>query len=222
MVERHFDDELAKLNTHIVKMAALTEEAIYRSIEALKNRDKDLAKDVIEADKKIDELENMVDDAAVRLLAIRQPVADELRFVTTAVKINTDLERIADLAVNISQRVLTLADEPLLKPLIDIPKLSEAAREMVKKAIDSFINRNEDLAKEVIFTDPEINRLKNAIQDELVNDYMAKDLKTVPRAVQLLLVARHLERMCDHATNIAEDVIFMVGAHVVKHRKIED
>jgi phosphate transport system protein len=221
MMERHFDEELKDLNKDLLKMAAMTEESIHKSIEALKNRDKFMAQEVINDDHKVDEMELQIEEKAVDLLAIRQPVAIDLRSITTAMKIITDLERIADLSVNIAQRVLDIADQPLLKPLEDIPELTSIARKMVKDSIDAFVNHDEALAKEVIFTDPKANKLKNQIQEELVNDYMVKDGKNATRAVALLLVARHLERICDHATNIAEDVIYIVQAKVVKHRKIK-
>jgi len=216
-MKRHFDEDLKKLNTDILKMATLAEEAIYKSIEALKNRDKELAQSVIDDDRKVDELELVVEEKAIGLLALRQPMAIDLRFITTGIKINAELERIADLAVNIAQRVLELADKPLLKPLIDIPKLTEAARRMVKDVINAFVNRDENSAKKVILSDPEADNLRNLIQEELINDYMSKDASTASRAMPLLLIARHLERICDHATNIAEDVIYMVQAKVVKH-----
>jgi len=216
-MRRHFDEDLTKLNTDILKMATLAEEAIYKSIEALKNRDKKLAQLVIDDDHKIDELELVVEEEAICLLALRQPMAIDLRFITTGMRINAELERIADLAVNIAQRVLELADKPLLKPLIDIPKLTEIARKMVKDVINAFVNRDEDSAKKVIFSDPDADKLRNLVQQELINDYMSKDASTASRAVPLLLIARHLERICDHATNIAEDVIYMVQAKVVKH-----
>ncbi len=216
-MERHFDDELKELNTDLLKMAALAEAAIYNSIEALKNQDKKLARTIIDEDRKIDEMELEVEEKAIALLALRQPMARDLRFITTGMKINAELERIADLAVNIAQRVFELADKPLLKPLIDIPKLTTVARKMVKDAIDAFVNRDENLAKKVILSDPEADNLKNLVQQELINDYMVKDGTTASRAVPLLLIARHLERICDHATNIAEDVIYMVQAKVVKH-----
>ncbi|RKY42402.1 MAG: phosphate transport system regulatory protein PhoU [Candidatus Makaraimicrobium thalassicum] len=221
-MERHFDKELTVLNTDLLKMAALAEEAIFKSTEALKNGDKEEAVSVIEADARIDKLENIIEENAIELFALRQPMAADLRFITTGMKINAELERIADLAVNISQRVLELADKPLLKPLIDIPKLSEVARKMVKGSIDAFVDRDEKKAKEVILSDPEANKLKNAIQDELINDYLVKDGTTATRAIPLLLVSRHLERICNHATNISEDVIYMVRAKVVKHKKLEN
>ncbi len=198
-------------------MAALTEKAIHDSIEALKARDIKIAQGVISNDREIDELEIAIEETAIGLLALHQPMAVDLRFITTGMKINAELERIADLAVNISQRVIELIKEPLLKPLIDIPKLSNVARKMVKEAIDAFINRDEKLAKKVILSDPEADELRNLIYDELINDYIAKDGKCASRAIPLMLIARHLERICDHATNISEDVIYMVRAKIIKH-----
>jgi len=217
MIERHFDDDLNKLKTNILKMAALTEEAIYKSIEALKNRDKNMAQEVINNDSKIDELELVVEELAIYLLALRQPMARDLRFITTGMKINSEVERIADLAVNIAQRVLEVADKPLLKPLIDIPKLADIARKMVKNAIDSFVNQDESLARKVILEDTNADELRNLVYKELVYDYMVKDGTTAPLAVPLILVSRHLERICDHSTYIATDVIYMVNSKVVKH-----
>jgi len=223
-MERHFDEELKRLNTDLLKMAALAEIAIYKSVESLKDRDKRLAETVVEEDRKIDELELLIEERAIDLLALRQPMARDLRFITTGMKINAEVERIADLAVNIAQRVFELADKPLLKPLIDIPRLAGVARKMVKGAIDAFVNRDENLAKKVILSDPQADDLRNLVQQELINDYMLKDGTTASRAVPLLLAARHLERICDHATNIAEDVIYMVRAKVVKHHyeQLED
>ncbi len=167
--------------------------------------------------KKIDELDLLIDEKCIDLIARHQPLASDLRFITTGMKINAELERIADLAVDIAQRALELADKPLLKPLVDIPRLSLIAQKMVKDAIEAFVNRDEALAKSVIFSDAEADKLRNCVSDELITSFMAKDGSCAPRAVPLLLVTRHLERICDHATNIAEDVIYMVGAKVVKH-----
>jgi len=216
-MERTFDEELKELYKIILKMADLVEESIYKSIDALKERDKKMAEEIISEDKQIDELELEVDDACIDLIARRQPVAQDLRFITMAMRISTELERIADLAVNIGQRILEIADKPLLKPLIDIPKLSSLAQKMVRESIEAFIRRDIELARGVLKSDIEADRLRNSVQKELINDYMAKDGTTAPRAVPLLLVARHLERICDHATNIAEDVIYLVQAKVVKH-----
>lgn len=216
-MERHFDQELKELNKNILKMGALAEEAIYKSIEALKNRDRQMAKSVIDSDAGVDKLELEVDEMCVDLIARYQPMAKDLRFITTGMKINAELERIADIAVDIAQRTLELVDKPLLKPLIDIPKLAAVAQSMVKMAIDAFINGDVEAAKKVLLSDPQADQLRNLIQEELVRDYMAKDGSTAPRAVQLLLISRFLERICDHTTNIAEDVIYMVEAKVVKH-----
>jgi len=218
---RHLDEELKELHKEILKMGVLAQEAIFKSIEALKNRDKTMAQEVIDTDNKIDELELAIDEKCIDLIARYQPMAGDLRFITTGMKINAELERIADLSVDISQRVLTLVDKPLLKPLIDIPKLSAIAQNMVRDAIDAFVNKDVALAKNVVLTDSQADKLRNQVVDELVNDYMAKDTKTVDRAVPLLLIARHLERICDHTTNIAEDVIYMVEAKVVKHHPEE-
>lgn len=220
-MERHFDEELKELHREILKMGVLAQEAIFKSIEALKSRDKAQAQEVINTDNRIDELELTIDERCVDLIARHQPMAGDLRFIATAMKINSDLERIADLAVDIAQRVLELADKPLLKPLIDIPKLSTVAQNMVRQAIDAFVNKDVELAKKVVLSDAEADELRNLIQSELINYYMARDPKTADRAVPLLLIGRHLERICDHATNIAEDVIYMVQAKVVKHHPEE-
>lgn len=216
-MERHFDDELKELRKDVLKMSDLARNAISRSIEALKNRDKVQAQKVIDDDGNIDELELVIDEKCIDLIALYQPMATDLRFVTTGLKLNAELERIADLAVDIAQRVLELADKPLLKPLIDIPKLSAVAQNMVREAIDSFVKKDADLANKVIISDNEADNLRNSICTELINDYMLRDASTANRAVPLLLVARHLERICDHATNIAEDVIYMVEGKTIKH-----
>ncbi|MDO8662507.1 MAG: phosphate signaling complex protein PhoU [Candidatus Omnitrophota bacterium] len=216
-MERLIDQELEELNKDILKMGALAEEAIYKSIEALKNREKDIAKSVIDNDMNIDKLELEIDEKCIDLIARYQPVAGDLRFITTGMKINAELERIADIAVDIAQRTLEIADKPLLKPLIDIPKLAAVAQNMVKTSIDAFVKGDIALAKKVMLSDSEADQLRNTIQRELIEDYMVKDSATAPRAVQLLLIARFLERICDHTTNIAEDVIYMVQAEVVRH-----
>lgn len=218
-MERHFDEELKGLRNDLLKIGVMSQEAIYKSIEALKARDKAAAKSVIDNDKNVDALELSIDEKCVDLIARHQPMAKDLRFITTGMKINAELERIADLAVDIAQRTLELVDKPILKPLIDIPKLAATAQNMVKWAIESFISGDIELAKKVLSSDSEADALRNLIQKELVEDYMVKDGSTAPRAVQLLLIARFLERICDHTTNIAEDVIYMVQAEVVRHHK---
>ena len=214
---KHFDEELKDLNNDILKMGVFAEEAIYKSVEALKNGDKNMAQEVINNDKVIDELELTVDEKCLDLIARHQPMAKDLRFITTGMKINAELERIADIAVDIAQRTLEIVGKPLLKPLVDIPKLTAVAQNMVKMSINAFVNGDILLAKKVLSSDSEADQLRNEIQKELIEDYMVKNGATASRAVQLLLIARFLERICDHTTNIAEDVIYMVEAEVVRH-----
>jgi len=223
-MERHFDQELKDLNKELLRMGAFAEESIYKSVEALKGRDRQLAQSVIDNDSNVDTLELAIDEKCIDLIARYQPMAKDLRFITTAMKINAELERIADIAVDIAQRTLELVDKPLLKPLVDIPKLAQVAQKMVKTAIDSFVKGDIELAKQVLMSDPEANQLRNFIHKELVDEYMVKDASAAPRAVQLLLIARFLERICDHTTNIAEDVIYLVQAQVVRHHpeKLKD
>lgn len=220
-MERHFDEELKELHQDILKMGVMAQEAIYKSIAALQNRDKQQAKEVILSDKKVDDLELVIDEKCIDLIARYQPMARDLRFLTTAMKINAELERIADLAVDIAQRVEELVEKPLLKPLIDIPKLSGIAQNMVKDSIDAFVNADGQLARIVVLSDSAADKLRNLVHDELINDYMMKDARSADRAVPLLLISRHLERICDHATNIAEDVIYLAEAKVVKHHPEE-
>ncbi|MGD0785539.1 MAG: phosphate signaling complex protein PhoU [Sedimentisphaerales bacterium] len=220
-MERHFDDELNQLRVDILKMSDLARQAITKSIEALTNRDNAQAQNVINDDNNIDELELTIDEKCIDLIARYQPMAKDLRFITTGLKLNSELERIADLAVDIAQRVEELSDKPLLKPLIDIPKLSDVAQNMVRQAIDSFIKKDIGMANKVIASDEEADKLRDRICDELINDYMSKDTSSATRAVPLLLIARHLERICDHASNIAEDIIYMVEGKTIKHHHEE-
>ncbi len=217
-MERHFDTELSELKESIQRMGALVEGAIHHSIEALKTQDGSLAQSVISNDTEIDRLELVIDEKCIDLIALHQPMAKDLRLITTGLKINAELERIADIAVDIAQRTLKLVDKPLLKPLIDIPRLTELAQNMVRMSIDSFVRNDVELAKKVVLLDAEADNLRNVVQKELVDDYMVRDASTAPRAVQLLLITRFLERICDHATNIAENVIYMVEGMVVRHQ----
>jgi phosphate transport system protein len=200
-------------------MGRITESAILNSIEALKCLSVKKANEVIQNDMAVDNMELEIDEKCIDLLATKQPVAKDLRFIAMSMKITTDLERMADLAVDIAQRVLELAGRPLLKPLIDIPKLTAVSQQMTKDAICAFVKSDVDLAASVIMLDRKADTLRNMVQKELVEDYVARDASTISRAVPLLLIARHLERICDHATNIAEDVIYMAEARVVKHRQ---
>lgn len=213
---RTFDDELRELNKMILEMGGLVEGAISRSVESLKKKDEEMAKDVIRGDDRINKLEVEIDEKCVTLLALRQPMAVDLRFITTGMRISTDLERIGDLAVDIAERSLEMMSQPLPKPLIDIPKLGAVASRMVKGALDSFVNRDIDIAREVWNADDEADNYRDLIQDELIK-IMMDNPSVIPQSVLLIFVARHLERICDHATNIAEDVVYMVEAKMIKH-----
>ncbi len=218
---RHLDEELKELHKDILRMGIFAQESIFKSVESLKNRDQDLAQSVIDNDNIIDDLELAIDEKCIDLIARYQPMAGDLRYITTGMKINAELERIADIALDIAQKSQELINKPLLKPLVDIPKLSGVAQDMVRNAIDAFVKRDALLARQVVLADAEADRLRNLVQNELVNDYLGRDPKTADRAVALLLIVRYLERICDHSTNIAEDVIYMVEAKVVKHHPEE-
>lgn len=219
-MERHLDDELEKIKMSLVKMASFTEEAIHGSTEALKTLNVDLAEQVIRNDERIDDLEIEIEEHAIEVLALFQPMAKDLRFIVTAMHINSELELIADLTVNICQRVMELSEKGgLSEPINDLPRLAENAKGMVKNAIDAFVNNDEPLAEKVILADSGANELRNAVIDKLVQGIMVKDGKTAPKAVPLLLVARDLERICDRATYIAEEVIYMIQARVIRHHR---
>ncbi|OGC03532.1 phosphate transport system regulatory protein PhoU [candidate division WOR-1 bacterium RIFOXYA12_FULL_43_27] len=219
MVEQHaaFDEELKDLKDTILRMGILVSGLIRKSVESLKNRDNELAKEVIKQDVEIDRLELEVDEKCINLIALRQPKASDLRFITTAMRIATDLERVGDLAEDIAERSIELADQKPLKPLIDIPRMAKLAEDALSLTIDSFVNRDSGRVEEVWKKEKEIDRLRDLVQDELI-EIMERDSKTVTRALPLLLVARHLERIGDHATNIIEDVVFMTEGKVVKHQ----
>jgi phosphate transport system protein len=175
-----------------------------------------LAEKTIREDKAINEMELEIDDLSLKLLALHQPMAADLRFITSAMRINIELERIGDLAVNISERVLSLNQEPQLKPYIDLPRMAEISKMMVKDVLDAFVQGDADLARAVCERDDQVDDLKDQVFRELLS-YMISDTRTITRAVQLIIVSRYLERIADHATNIAEGVIFMVNARVIKH-----
>ncbi|OGC03538.1 phosphate transport system regulatory protein PhoU [candidate division WOR-1 bacterium RIFOXYA12_FULL_43_27] len=216
MIERIFDHELAELSDLILKMGVMVQGLIRKSVEALKNQDTKLAQAVIEEDEHVDQMELEIDEKSIQLIALRQPEASDLRFLTTGMRIATDLERIGDLAEDIAERTVDLSSEPLLKPLVDIPKMAKLAEEGVAAALDAFVKRDSSALESVWDKEKEVDRLRDAVQLELT-EIMGKDAKTVSRALPLLLVSRHLERISDHATNIAEDVTYMVEGKVVKH-----
>ena len=218
--KRVFDSEMAELKDTILKMGIMVQGLIQKSVESLKSLDKKMAEEVVAEDEKVDQLELEIDEKVIQLIALRQPEASDLRFLMTGMRIANDLERIGDLAEDVAERAIDLSGQPLLKPLIDIPKMAKLTQEAVGLALDAFINRDSSKAKEIWVKEREVDKLRDAVHDELVG-IMAKDGATVPRAIPLLLISRHLERMSDHATNIAEDVTYMVEAKVVKHSGME-
>ena len=218
--ETHFQKELEALKENLLKMAAVVEEAIRNSVQSLVKRDSDLARKAFEVEDRINKMELTIDDMCLKLLALRQPMATDLRFITSAMKITTDLERMGDQAVNISERALSLNQEPQIKPYLDIPRMAEIAQSMVKDVLDAFVNRDPKLARSVCARDDVVDGLNDQVVRELTT-YMVSDPKTITRSVHLMIVARCLERIADHATNIAEDVIFMVDALVIKHHADE-
>jgi len=215
-METHFQQELTKLKEQLLKMGGLAERAISNAIDALVKRDTPLAERTIGEDEKINKMELLIDEWCLKLLALHQPLAADLRFITSAMRINVELERIGDLAVNIAERVVSLNQEPQLKPYIDIPRMAEITKNMVKDVLDAFVNGDAELARSVCERDDQVDALNDQVFRELIT-YMLADPKTITRAVHLIIVSRYLERIADHATNIAEGVIFMVKALVIKH-----
>jgi phosphate transport system protein len=216
VTETHFQRELETLKENLLKMATLVEEMIRDAVQSLVKRDSEFAKKTMEREEQINTMEIAIDEMCLKLLALRQPMATDLRFITSAMKIVTDLERMGDQAVNICERSVSLNQEPQLKPYIDIPRMAEIAQSMVKDVLDAFVNRDSKLARSVCERDDLVDGLNDQVFRELLT-YMISDTKTITRAVHLMIVCRCLERIADHATNIAEDVIFMVDALVIKH-----
>lgn len=217
-IYKAFDMELRELKERLLYEGALVERAIRDAIKALLERDSELAKRVIEDDEVINAKEVEVDEFCLRLLALRQPAARDLRFITTAIKINYDLERIGDMAVNICERVLELNEEPQLKPYIDLPTMASTVQLMVKESLDAFVKEDVELALKVTRDDEKVDQLLDQIFRELLT-YMMQDLRTIKRATRLLFISKNLERMADHAVNIAELVIFMVEGKIIRHLK---
>ncbi len=211
-----FEDELLELRVKILKLGSLVEEAIGRSIESLRERDSELAREVIDQDARINTFDVEIDEECIRLLALRQPTAGDLRFITTAMKITTDLERMGDYAVDICERALELNQEPQLKPYMDIPRMAEIAQGMLRDVLEAFLNRNPALAYEVINRDDEVDQLTVQIFNELLL-FMLKDNTTISRAIKITYISKYLERIADHATNIAEMVVYMTEGKMIRH-----
>ena len=215
-VVRHFQEELDTLKERLLAMGGLAEERVREAVRALTERDPAALDAVMAGDEPLNEFHIEIDDRCFKLLALHQPMAADLRVIVSALKINTDLERVGDLAVNIGEAGKRYIQHAPVKPLIDIPRMGDIAQEMLHDALDSYVRRDMALARSVLNCDDELDGLKTQVFRELLT-YMLQDASTIEPALDLILVSRHLERIGDHATNIAEDVIFMVSAQDVRH-----
>ncbi len=213
---RHFVEDLEQLKTKLLEMSSLVEAAIQRSISAVIHKDRSAADEVFRNEARVNAIEIEVDEFCVNLLALQQPMAADLRLIVAALKINTDLERMGDLAVNIAQRARSLMEEPVIKPMIDIPHIAGLVQSMVRKALDAFVTRDPELARSVLASDDAVDNMRTACYHELVS-FMEKDPQNIKPALDLLAVTRNLERIADHSTNIAEDVLFLVKGVDVRH-----
>jgi phosphate transport system protein len=215
-VVRHFQEELGVLQSRLLAMGGFAEERVRESVFGLATREPAAVDRVLQGDEPINDLHIEIDDRCFKLLALHQPMAADLRAIVAAVKINTDLERVGDLAVNIAEAAKRYLQHPPVKPLIDIPRMGDIAQRMLRDALDAFVRRDTTLAEAVLAADDELDALKSQIFRELLT-YMMQDTSKIEPALDLVLISRHLERIGDHATNIAEDVIFMVSAKDVRH-----
>ncbi|HEV3061017.1 MAG TPA: phosphate signaling complex protein PhoU [Vicinamibacterales bacterium] len=213
---RHFQEELEQLKTRLLEMGGLAEEQVRLAVKALMDRDRELIELALHGDDPLNKLHIEIDGRCFTLLALHQPMAVDLRAIVAAVKINTDLERVGDLAINIAEAARRYAQHAPVKKLIDIPRMATIAQSMLRDSLDAFVRRDTELAQRVLNEDDKLDALKTQIFRELLT-YMLQDPATIEAALDLILISRHLERIGDHATNIAEDVIFMVSARDVRH-----
>ncbi len=213
---RHFDREIERLKELLLRMGAMVEDQINESIRALLERDTTVAQRVLDADSAVDQMELEIDQHTIELIAMMQPAAVDLRFVAAAMKITPELERIADLAVDVCERAIELNREPPLKPLIDIPRLARMAQDMVRQSLDAFVRRDTVLARQVIARDDEVDLLTEQSFRELLT-YMLEDSRNISRAIRLTFIGKYFERMADGATNICEMVVYLAEGKVIKH-----
>ena len=211
-----FAADLEALQEKVLRMGALVEDAIGRALTALVDRDPELARETIGRDHLVNRLEVDVDEHCIELLALRQPAAGDLRLIITGLKITTDLERIGDLAVNLCERVLELLEAPPLKPLIDLPRMADRARAMLRQALDAYVARDAERAQQVCALDDEVDRLNDQVFRELLT-YMLENPANISRALGLIMIGKYLERIADHATNISEMVIYLVKGKDIRH-----
>jgi phosphate transport system protein len=217
---QHLQEELDELNRRLLEMGGLVEEAIYRSVCVVVDQDEPSAQVVFRNEARINQLEISIDNAAIGLLALQQPMAADLRFVTMAIKINNNLERMGDIAVNITFRGVSLLNQTLQKPRIDVPRMAKMAQEMIRKSLDAFVRRDAELARDVLKSDDAVDLLRDEIYSAIVK-FMEADPQRIHPGIDYIFIARGLERLADHATNIAEDVLFFVQGVDVRHHAEE-
>ena len=215
-MERHFEHDLEELKERLLWMAGLAERAVHQAVQAVFQKDQALATRVLDEEKAINEMQIEIDDRVMQLVALQQPMAVDLRFILSASRINNDLERIGDQAVNVAQSALRILRHPQVKPYVDLPRMSELAEGMVRDSLNALVHRDAELAKSVLVRDDEVDHLRDQIFRELLT-YMMENSAVVFPAFELVLVTKNLERIGDHATNIAEDVIYMVAGRDVRH-----
>ena len=216
--DKRYGEDLTKLRDAVLQMGGLVEDQIQRSVSSLVDRDSSLAEKTIERDHEVNRLDVEVDELCIRLLALHQPAAKDLRLITTALKITTDLERIGDMAVNICERAIELNMEPQLKPYIDIPRMAKISQRKLRESLDAFVREDTDLALKVCKDDEEIDDLNRQVFRETIS-FMIEDPHTITRAMKITFVSKYLERIADHTTNIAEMAIFMVKGKSIRHLK---
>ena len=216
--DKKYEEELKKLREEILYMGGLVEDQIQKAVKSLVDRDSEMAQIIIERDHEVNRLDVEIDDLCIRLLALHQPAGKDLRFITTGLKVTTDLERIGDMSVNLCERALELNQEPQLKPYIDIPRMARIAQRMIRESLDAFVREDTDLALKVCKEDEEIDQLNSQIFREVIS-FMIEDPHTINRAMKISSISKYLERMADHATNIAEMVIFMAKGKSIRHMK---
>ncbi|HET6371135.1 MAG TPA: phosphate signaling complex protein PhoU [Nitrospiria bacterium] len=215
-MQRHFDEELKNLKEKILRMGAMVEEQIANAIKSLVDRNSDLARQVISNDHRVNAMDVEIDEDCLRLIALHQPMAGDLRFLTTAMKISTELERMSDLAENVSERAIELNEEPQIKPYIDIPRMAVHTQRMVKESLDAFVNRDVDLARKVCADDDFVDDLNHQIFRELLS-FMIEDPHAISRAIRISFISKYIERIADHATNVAELVVYLVEGKIIRH-----
>lgn len=217
--DKRYEEELTKLREEILYMGGLVEDQIKKAVKSLVDRDSDLCNIIIERDHEVNRLDVNIDDQCIKLLALHQPAGRDLRFITTGLKITTDLERIGDMAVNICERALELNQEPQLKPYIDIPRMARISQRMIHESLDAFVREDTELALKVCRDDDDVDQLNAQIFRETLT-FMLENVQTISRATKISSISKYLERIADHATNIAEMVIFMVKGKSIRHMKV--